>query len=48
MDFYKNVHGYMSYSLEHEKGIAYENSNGGYFLAKSWWLENYAEDPANK
>lgn len=45
---YKCVHGYMSYSLGHEKGVAYENPHGGYFLAKTWWMENYAEDPCEK
>ena len=43
---YKKVHGYMSYSLGHEKGISYEDGYSGYYLAKAWWLERYAEDPA--
>ena len=44
---YKCVHGYMSYSLGHEKGISYEGAHNGYYLAKTWWLENYEKDPSN-
>ena len=42
---YKNVHGYVSYSLGKQHGVSYENGHNGYYIAKAWWNENYGEKP---
>ena len=42
---YKNVHGYMSYSLGKQHEVAYENGHNGYYIAKAWWNEHYGDMP---